>query len=579
MEDAPVEPAEETPTDPQENVEDITHYPNVRRSGRATRLPERYSAGFALQCLLGRADDPLTVEEALASDDVEHWKAAMKHELTMINRMKTWAPAFLPEGASTVATKWVFQRKHDKKGRVKRYRARIVAKGFTQIFGVDFDEVFAPVARYTTVRYILSLCVLRRYKMFLIDVKNAFLNGTLSHKIYAIPPEDFKIDPNLGNCMLLFKALYGLKQAARVWHQELEAFLLTLEFRKSNADPTLFVYSSDTCTTFMVVYVDDILLVGDDEAFLCAVSDKITTRFNARLEEDVSKFLGMAIEHYENKIVIHNEFAIRRILHRFNMSSCRHAKNPLPLGLELDESMSPQTATEDAEMRHYPYQELVGALLYLASTTRPDISYSVGLLARYMSKPGKRHWQAAIHVVRYLAGTASLGISYERNEEQHLTSIVGYSDADFAGDRDGRKSTSGFVFMLAGGAVSWSSKKQTITAQSTVEAEYIALSFAVREGLWLRKLMAETFLQPAKEPLDIRVDNQDSIALASNDLISERSKHIGIKYHLVKDVVRSGEIRVQYIPTAEMTAEVLTKLLSASRHDTNRASLGIGQTN
>lgn len=553
----------------------LTYYPNLRRSERVSRPPERFDTLLVMQCQMGSASDPLTIKEALCAADAAEWQKAMEQELLMIKMMGTWKPAFLPKGKKTVKTKWVFHRKVDSEGNVTRHRARLVAKGFSQTKGMDYDEVFAPVAKYTSLRFLLALKVLKNYSVLQLDVKNAFLNGILSEEIYLEVPHGVDLDKKSGNCFRLRKALYGLKQAARVWHEKLDCCLTEIGFKKSSADPSLYFCMRHEGEVYLLVYVDDVLLVGSYRNSLRAVADEIAERFDVRMNDTVDRFLGITCEFKKDEVIIHSASAVARILQQFGMRSCRTASTPLPPGTVLDKTLEPVSDEEKTEMQKLPYRELVGSLLYLANTTRPDIAYVIGLLSRYMENPGKAHWTAGLHVLRYLSETIECGIRFRRTGLQESNCLVGFSDADFAGDRDERKSTSGYVFMLAGGAICWSSKKQSLTAQSTVEAELIALSFATREVLWLRKLALESGLIKSEVSSKLFVDNQGCIALVQNEVLNERTKHIDVKFNLVKDKVRDGTIILQYLPSALMAADILTKVLNREKHRTNLQLLGM----
>lgn len=313
----------------------------------------------------------------MSERDAQHWKAAMEHELQMIDEMNTWQPTILPNGKTAIPTKWVFNRKRDKDGNVTRFRARLVVKGFSQVPGVDYDDVFAPVARYSTFRFMFAFSIQRGFSMMQLDVKNAFLNGKLLEKIYVKPPRDVHINPRDGYCMLLNKALYGLKQAARVWYFELEKCVFAIGFSKSTTDPSLYIRKSNQSEIYLLVYVDDVLLMGANDDQLKSVSNKISARFDARLETTVSKFLGMTCERCEGEAILHSELAVRRIIKHYNMSECRPARTPLPSGFIHDQ---PDSKDSSVKASTFPYRELVGSLLYLASTTRLDIAYATSLL-------------------------------------------------------------------------------------------------------------------------------------------------------------------------------------------------------
>lgn len=304
------------------------------------------------------------------------------------------------------------------------------------------------------------------------------------------------------------------------------------------------------------------------------IAKKIEAEFEIRVEDKVEKFLGIVVHRDEpsGSITIHNAPMVDEILSTFNMTDCRKVSTPLPSGTVLTATMDPGIQEDRQEMEGKPYRQLIGAMLHLANTVRPDIAFAVGYLARFMENPTLRHWNAAKHILKYLKSTRDLGITYEKNI---LAQLVGYSDADFAGDRDSRTSTSGYVFKYAGGAISWRSKRQTVTAQSTMEAEYVALSYAPRELVWLRRLLGELKFQDVSSQLVLYSDNEGAISFSRNQTLNDRTKHIQVKYHFIREHVENNTISLQHISTLQMTADVMTKNLSSIKHLACTRGLGM----
>lgn len=558
----------ETEEDPNQttNHDDVTYYPNVRRSTRRPTVPDRFTA-FALTLRsiagIGKEDDPLTFEEAMSSPLKWEWKKAMKEEIDGITEKKVWSLAKLPPGHKTIGTKWVYHQKNKPDGELERYKARLVAKGFSQRSGVDYGEVYAPVARYSTLRALLATAAHYSWKLMQLDVRAAFLNGPLAEELYVRQPEGFE-EPGREDLVLrLHKALYGLRQAAKAWNDHLCLILEDLKFSRGASDESLLYRNTGTHPVFLPAYVDDIMLAGPDMETLRNVAQNMARKVQLRVEKTVERFMGISITQGREGISISNPQLSESIATRLNMAEAKSTTTPIASGSVINKD-------EDGRRVDAPYQELIGVLLYLANTVRPDISFSVGKLSRFCSDPKESHWTASKRVIRYLLGSKTLGIHYKRGESE----MVGYSDSDFAGDTDDRKSTTGFVFLLAGGGISWRSKKQTMVALSSAEAEYIALSAAVRESIWLKEL-GKVLGVYKSGPMLILGDNTTAIGMTKESKITDASKHIAIQYHHIREAVKNGIAVVQYTPSEENTADLLTKGLARVLHERHTSGMGL----
>lgn len=546
-----------------DELDPLTHYPGTRRSVRSTAgvPPERYTydhAYITLDTPEPNKDIPKTYKEALHMANADDWVNAMKFEIQSLTKLDTWRLVRLPKGRKMIRTKWVYDIKRDRKGNIIRYKARLVAKGFSQIPGVDFTEVFSPVIKYPTIRLLFAISVHYGWRRSLLDIKNAFVNAPLQEEIYVQQPEGFELSSYEGYVYRLNKALYGLRQASREWYAFLDRFLTRLGCTKSDADQNLYLLKSQKGFVILLVYVDDIVLLSSSKACKEKVIEAFEREFEMRVADRIDKFLGITIEDNGDTVKMHNAPMVDRILKYFNMTDCRAATTPLPAGLDL--SMGEKNEVTETT----PYRTLVGALMHLANTVRPDIAFSVNYLARFMHKPTKKFWTAGKHILRYLQGTKSLGIVYSKKHEHK---IKGFSDADWAQEKPSRKSVSGYVFLSAEGAVSWRSKQQSVVAQSSKEAEFIALAFCIREALWLQKF--EEFFDrilikgEAHDIFNITLgeDNMGCIRDAQTPVISDLSKHVDIKYQFLVDHVRRGNVKLQFVPTNEMLADILTKNL------------------
>jgi Reverse transcriptase (RNA-dependent DNA polymerase) len=502
-------------------------------------------------------DLPKTVEQALASPQSEFWRAAMDEEMASLHANGTWELVELPRGVRPVVTRCVFALKRDGAGNVVRFKARLVAKGFTQQEGVDYFETFAPVSKYTGVRVLLALAAAHGWEVQQLDVKTAFLQGDLQEEVYVQQPAGY-VDGTTRVC-LLRKAFYGLKQAPRAWHEKLHAELSKLGYQVSTADPGLYVCGKEVAgrRVCLLVYVDDMLLVSPSADAVAEAKAALLGIFDARDMGAVCDYVGMRVERdmAAGTITISNERLIKDLLSRFGMGTANSRQTPMNEGCVLSRG-------EGAELdqRRYQYSSLVGALLYLATTVRPDIAYAVGVLSRFMSCPTKEHWNTAKGVLRYLAGTSRLGITYGASPAV----LHGFCDADYGRCIDTRKSTTGYVFTIAGGAVSWSSKKQPTVAASTTEAEYMAASAAVKEALWLRKLLADLGVPVATVLMSC--DSTGALTLVDKPVLSERSKHIDVHHHFVRERVALGQVAFRYVHTSANPADMLTKPLGPTKH-------------
>jgi hypothetical protein len=519
--------------------------------------------------------EPTTFKEAMQSEYADEWLQAMNEEVNSLFEQGTWEQVPIPPGVKPIPVKWVYKVKRDGQGNFERFKARVVAKGFKQQEGIDYDEVFAPVTKYTTFRIIMSIAATEDLEIEQLDIKTAFLQGELAERIYIQQPEGFK-EGSDGMCCLLNKAIYGLKQAPRVWYERLHKELVTLGFTASDADPGLYIYNDKLVRIYLLVYVDDILLVGKDLALIRSIKDKLMAVFEAHDLGTANTYLGINVirDRESGTITIVQQRMADDVISKFDFTNVKPVTVPMSNSVKL-------TKEEGAPLDklRFPYSQLVGSLMYLSVCTRPDLSYSVGALARYMANPTTVHGQAARTIGKYLKGTSNLGIAYggisTNNSIKPGTNeieLIGYCDADYAGDLDTRRSTTGYVFLLNGGAISWQSKLQPTVAVSTAEAEYMAATAAVKEALWLRKLFASLGFTTS---IRIFADNQSAIKLLRNPISSLRSKHIDIVHHFARERVMRGEVSFSYIQTSEQVADILTKALPSARHHQCKEDMGV----
>lgn len=506
--------------------------------------------------------DPVYFEEAIQD---ENWKDAMNQEIDAIRRNETWELVKLPENKKALGVKWIYRTKLKQNGEVQKYKARLVVKGYKQKFGVDYEEVFAPVTRLETVRLLLALAAKNNWKVHQMDVKSAFLNGYLEDEIYVEQPPGYaKIGEENKVCRLK-KALYGLKQAPRAWYSRIDNFFLKDGFRRCPYEHALYT-KEDENGNFLIIclYVDDLIFTGNSNMMIEEFRESMKKEFEMTDMGLLHYFLGIEVKQGDNEIAIFQKKYAKDLLKKFKMENAYPASTPMELGLKL--SKHDVSEAFDATI----YRSLVGSLMYL-TTTRPDIMFSVSLLSRFMTSPKRSHWEAGKRVLRYILGTVDHGIHYKRNVDNVL---VGYSDSDWGGNIDDFKSTSGYVFNIGSGAVSWASKKQDVVALSTTEAEYISLSVASCQALWLRNVLHELKC-PQEKGTIMFCDNQSSISLSKNPVFHGRSKHINIKYHFIRELIKDGEVYIKYCKTQDQVADVFTKALKTDSFLKMKEKLGV----
>lgn len=511
---------------------------------------------------------PRNFREAMEAEDAQQWKIAMQKEYDSIMRNDTWILVPRPKDAKVVKSRWVLRIKDIN----NLYKARFCAKGFTQRWGEDYDETYAPVAKYTSIRTLFALLAGRKNtKVHQMDVNTAFLNSDLDEVVYVEQPEGFVVPGKEDFVCLLRKALYGLKQSPRAWFQLIATVLVDFDFQQSESDPCIFVHknANGECT-YIALYVDDLIIAGDNEEDIVTIKQRLSERFDMKDLGIARRFLGMEIEYgKDGSIKIHQNRYIQQLLERHGMGDCNPAITPMDTSVKLS-SITSEEAPADAR----EYASIVGGLMFAACVTRPDIMCSVSQLSQFLNNPSSKHMQAAKRVLRYLQGTPTLGITYRPPPLR----LQGYSDADWAGDIDTRRSTTGYVVMLNNGAIAWKSRRQPTVALSTMESEYMALTEATKELKWIRTLLAELgYSNNSKDepPTDLFSDNQSAIALAKNPVSHARAKHIDLRHHFVREAIQDKVIWVQYIPTTEMTADSLTKALGREKHEKCTTRMGM----
>ena len=524
----------------------------ARRSTRDRQPPswlQDYHCDQAMMALF--SSEPQTFQEAAQE---ETWIEAMNEEIKMIEKNHTWKLVDKPQDKEVIGLKWVYKVKHNDDGSINKYKARLVAKGYAQQPGIDFNETYAPVVRMETIRTVLALAAQHQLPVFQLDVKSAFLNGELEEEVYVEQPQGYVIKGQEDKVYRLRKALYGLKQAPRAWNSNIDNYLLQHGFIKSPSEPSLYIKTQGNNFLILCLYVDDLIYTGTHPTMIEEFKKAMMKEYEMTDLGTMKYFLGIQIKQSPGRIFLSQEKYAEDLLKKFNMGECK----PLATPMAINEKLSKYDGKPKVDGAMY--RSLVGSLIYLTHT-RPDIVNAVSIVSRFMSEPSKDHLTAAKRILRYIKGTKSYGIMYETEKDFKLT---GYTDSDWAGSVDDRKSTSGYVFQLGNKVVSWSSKKQATVALSSAEAEYIAATSAAREAVWLRRILID--LQHKQEtPTTMFCDNMSTIAMTKNPVFHSRSKHIEIRHHYIRELVDKKEIELQFCKTGEQLADIFTKPISTDR--------------
>lgn len=538
-----------------------------RYPGRVRNPPDFFVAGLYAPDSDCAEVEPQTVTQALRSAD---WKRAMQEEIDAINNNDTWTLIERPEHCNAVKCKWVFKLKKTAEGVPERKRARLVARGFSQKQGIDFDETFAPVVRHSTLRFLLALAVKFNLRVHHWDVSCAFLNGILKNVVYLEQPEGFKIKGKENHVYLLHKALYGLKQGSREWNLVIDEKLISLGFRKAISEPCVYFLIVESVIILIALYVDDLIFLFNDQKMADKIKQDLFREYEMRDLGPLHHCLGVRINIEENlgkikSITLDQHQYIKNLLSKFNMEDAKGQLTPLEVKSKVQGEVPPENETVNNDL---PYQNLVGALMYLAVNTRPDIAYSLSFLSQFNKNFSEQHWKSAKRVLRYLKQTIDRKIVYSLNDadKDKDCSMIGYVDADWGGNVKDRRSFSGFVFMFSGGPVSWEARKQKTVSLSSVESEYLAIGDSFREAMFLSHLYEEIFSGKMKINLQMFSDSNGALKLLRNPVCHGRTKHIAIRHHFVREVVKEGFISIKFLGTEKMVADIFTKALEKKKH-------------
>lgn len=512
---------------------------------------------------------PNTFKEAMALPQAEDWRAAMDKELASLKAKGVYKVVPRTSHMSVLPTRWVFKVKESSDGTVDKLKARFVVKGFLQQFMVHYHETYAPVTRATSVRLILVLAAILRWKVDQMDADTAFLNALLKEIVFVEPPPGS--DCPSGHVWRLIKALYGLKQSPKAWSDMVSAFMLSIGFLPTEGDICVFIRINAItgCVDAIVsAFVDDFKIAAKTSQERAAIKAQFSANFAMTDLGELKWYLGMRVKQTTGRTTVSQSLYTDTVLQLFHMSNCAPAPTPMT-DIPVREDCPAADSPTQKDMAQYPYRKLIGCLMYLSYCTRPDIMLAVNKLARFVSNPGPAHWKAAKRVLRYLQGTRLLGLVFDGNQPPVLS---GYVDASWAEADTDRRSTAGYLFHLGGSLVSWNSYTQHTVSRSSTEAEYMALSDACQELVWLRRMCGN--LGAPQETVVLHEDNQSAIALADNGLRQHRrTKHIDVRFHFVCAQIGRSIVRLKHCKTDKMIADIFTKPLPERQFEILRALL------
>uniref|UniRef100_A0A2N9FA47 Integrase catalytic domain-containing protein n=1 Tax=Fagus sylvatica TaxID=28930 RepID=A0A2N9FA47_FAGSY len=505
---------------------------------------------------------PKNLQEALNNP---RWKSAMVEEMEALQKNSTWKLVELPKDKKTVGCKWVFTVKHKADGSIERFKARLVAKGYTQTYGIDYQETFAPVAKINTIRVLLSLAANLEWPLQQFDVKNAFLHGDLEEEVYMDFPPGFSTSSESRKVCRLRKSLYGLKQSPRAWFGRFTHSMRKYGYHQSQSDHTLFLkHSNEGKVTALIVYVDDIVVTGNDIMEMGKLKTYLAKEFEIKDLGTLRYFLGIEVARSKEGIFVSQRKYVLDLLVETGMLACKPIDTPIEQNHRLGEDV------DDTPVDRERYQKLVGKLIYL-SHTRPDIAFAVSVVSQFMHAPCEKHMEAVYRILRYLKSAPGKGLMLYKNG--HLE-VEGYTDADWAGSITDRRSTSGYCTFVGGNLVTWRSKKQSVVARSSAEAEFRAMAHGICEMLWLKAMLKELGVH-SKDPMKLYCDNKAAISIAHNPVQHDRTKHVEVDRHFIKEKLTEGLICTPFVRTENQLADILTKGVSNKIFNSALDKLGI----
>jgi hypothetical protein len=513
--------------------------------------------------------ETVTIKEAMNNTaECQGWEEAMAKEFHSLDDKNTGTLVPPPGNDKVIGGMWLLTRKKNEFGDLLRYKARWVCFGNHQVHMLHYFDTYASVARNESFKLLISIAVNRRWAVFQFDVETAFLYGEIDAPVYVSQVEGFEQPGKESWVWRLNKSLYGTKQAPRQWRKHLVGTLSKLGFDSSPLDESLF-YNSDR-TQFIHMHVDDGFVVGHSRSAVLDTLNRIKEAYTIKVQEQPAQHLGYTLDWKEDGSVhVHQTDFAEKILYEFNMHDANPVRAPAPMNLH-------KIVASEAEPIHQKlYQKAVGMLNYLALHTRPDITFVTNLLAQFTSSPTEAHWSSVKHLLRYVKGTKSMGILYTQTLDPN-DGICGWADADYATSLVSKKSTSGYVITMYGNPICWSAKKQPVVAQSTTEAEFVAIKRCAKQLRWLTNLVLNLHV---KIPVPIlKNDNSGAVIISKEAQLNENTKHIEVRFQYVLELVLKKQLQIQQVPTTEMIADGLTKPLGFIKLEASRDQLHLSKS-
>ncbi|KAJ9557645.1 hypothetical protein OSB04_012259 [Centaurea solstitialis] len=510
-------------------------------------------------------DDPKTFSEAMSSRDAHLWKEAINDEMDSILGNGTWELDNLPKGKIPIGSKWIFKKKYHPDGSISAYKARLVAKGYRQREGIDYFDTYAPVARISSIRTLIAISALKGLYIHQMDVKTAFLNGYLNEEIYLEQPEGFVVPGQENKVCRLIKSLYGLKQAPKQWHERFDTTVTNFGFRHNGADRCIYSKCTSDYTVVICLYVDDMLIISTDLEGISETKKYLSSNFKMKDLGEVDTILGIKVKRTGSQISLSQSHYIEKILTKFQHLNIKEFNTPFDSCVKLG-------ANSGRAVAQLEYAGAIGSMMYAMHCTRPDIAFAVSKLSQHTINPGVEHWKAVSRVLGYLKRTSKLEMTYMSSSGI----LEGYSDASWIDQTSDSKSTSGWIFTLAGGAISWASKRQTCIAHSTMEAEFIALAAAGKEAEWIRDLLSDIRLWDVPMPsIPMYCDSEATLSKVYNVVYNGKSRHIGLRHNYVRQLFENGTIKVVFVKSSKNLADPLTKPLARDLVGTTTRDMGL----
>ncbi|KAB2622521.1 hypothetical protein D8674_024703 [Pyrus ussuriensis x Pyrus communis] len=506
--------------------------PKEKESGSNTKRVHDYSHDEASSS--GAQDvEPRTFKEAMTSFEAPLWKEAIKSEMESIMENNTWELVDLPPSSKPIGHKWIFKKKLKADGTIDKFKARLVAKGYHQNERLDYFDTYSPVSRITSIRTLIAIAAVYNFDIHQMDVKTTFLNGELDEEIYMEQPEGFMLKGQESKVCKLVKSLYGLKQAPKHWHEKFDHTLLTHGFKINESDKSVYIKSNDKTCVIVYLYVDDMLIMGNDKDVINKTKKMLNSNFDMNDLGQADVILGIQIKRNSEGYVLKQSHYAEKVLRRFGQFDCKPATTPFDAGCKLEKN-------KGNVISQLEYSQVIGSLMYLMNSTRPDLAYAVSRLSRYTSNLAQEHWDALVRVLRYLKNTLNYGLHYTK----YPPIVEGFSDANWISDTTESKSTSGYVFSLG--------------ARSTMESEFIALDLAGDEVKWLKHFMEDIPVWPKLvTAICIHCDSMAAQSRAKSHVYNGKSRYIRHRHNTLKKLLSNGII--DYVKSKENIADPLTK--------------------